>query len=138
MVVAEPPYTEWRSIYRFHFPHNGPCIGLIDGKLITCSRAFFEDPGTPLNSDLCRRRVRGLIFGVFDVDAAMWRPALTMAHHRGPRGEGDPDVCDDQKLNFPDISYAWMTDLGKGKFAVIYHEGYKGPPCDIRLAIMQL
>ncbi len=52
IVVADPPYHRWASVYRFGFRTNGPCLGLVGDELVTCSRAFFEDPRTPLNSEL--------------------------------------------------------------------------------------
>ncbi|MBU7004650.1 MAG: hypothetical protein HXS50_03730 [Theionarchaea archaeon] len=135
VAVSDPPYERWDSSYRFNFPNNGPCIGSIGGRIVTCSRAFFDDPRTPMTDDLCRDRIRGLILGFFDVENAGWSPTLVIPHHTGSRF----DVTSmDESLNFPDISYAWMRDEGKGIFSMSYYEGYKGRPSDIRFAKIRI
>ncbi len=45
---------------------------------------------------------------------------------------------EDANFNFPDISYASIADIGEEKFAMLYYEGYKGYPSNIRLAIIVL
>ena len=55
-------------------------------------------------------------------------------------GYGDPPtriVDEDASLNWPDISYASIVDLGDDRFAMSYYEGFKGPPSDIHLAVLQ-
>jgi hypothetical protein len=124
ILVSEPPYTDWFAACRLGFRSNGPSIGNVDGTVVTCSRAFFEDPRTPLSSDLCRARVRGLILGIFDPGEARWEPALALPHHSA-QGPG---------LGFPDVSYAWILDRGGGDFALAYYEGFKEGPSGIHLA----
>lgn len=41
-------------------------------------------------------------------------------------------------MNWPDVSYASFMDLGDGKFVMIYYEGLKGPPSDIRAAVLTI
>ena len=41
-------------------------------------------------------------------------------------------------MNWPDVSYASIMDLGDGKFVMIYYEGLKGPPSDIRAAMLPM
>ena len=132
-----PPYTEWTSALKFGFRHNGPCLGLVNGKLVTCSRGFFDDPATPMLDDLCKQRIRGMIVGTLDPSGRGWRPVLMMPHGRGVRGPADPVVDEDASLNWPDISYASIVDLGDDRFAMSYYEGFKGPPSDIHLAVLQ-
>ena len=130
IVISHPPFREWRRLYRFGFQTNGPCIGQTGEKLVTCSRAFFEDDRTPLNSDLCRQRRRGLIIGTFDISRSEWVPEMAIPHRDGPRsGEGA-----DPSLGLPDMSYAWMGNPGDGGFHLAYYEGFKGAPSDIRMA----
>lgn len=130
--IASPPYMDWQNLWEFDFRNNGPCLGTIQNTIITASRAFFEDAATPLSSPLLRQRERGMILGVVDIDAGQWKPALTIPHSTGARKGNNP------KLDYPDISYASMLDLGGGEFAMSYYEGYKGGPSDIRLAMISL
>ena len=88
--------------------------------------------------DICRQRIRGMIIGIFDPSAQRWEPALTIPHSRGVRGPTDPDAHEDSNLNWPDISYASIIDLENDRFAMSYYEGFKGPPSDIHLAILEL
>ncbi len=136
--VAEPPYVSWNTIIKFDFWHNGPCLGKVNDKIVTVSRAFFEDSKTPLNNEICRQRLRGIILGTIDVDNHKWNAELSIPHHRGPRGLREPDVHEDAAFNFPDISYASIVEIEKEKFAMSYYEGYKGYPTDIRLAVVLL
>jgi hypothetical protein len=138
IAASSPPYADWQTVVDFDFRHNGPCMGLVGNKLVTSGRAIFEDPGTPLANDLCRERRRGLIVGVFDPDTLRWQPALAIPHSRGPRDPGDPDAHEDKGMNWPDISYASIRDLGSGKFVMVYYEGFKGWPSDIRSAILTM
>ena len=136
---SSPPYTDWKTAYQFDFRHNGPCIGLVGDKLVTSSRAFFvEDERTPLADDLCRKRKRGMILGVFDPETHQWEPTLAMPHSRGVASPTDPDGNEDPSLNWPDVSYASIFDLQDGNFLMAYYEGLKGPPSDIRLARLKL
>jgi len=130
IVISHPPYRDWRRLYRFGFQTNGPCIGQVGEKLVTCSRAFFEDDRTPLNSGLCRERRRGLIMGTFDVPRSVWAPEITIPHREGPRSDRGLDPS----LGFPDVSYAWMGNTENGDFHLAYYEGFKGAPSDIRMA----
>ena len=41
-------------------------------------------------------------------------------------------------MNWPDVSYASIMDLGDGKFVMIYYEGLKGQPSDIRAAMLTM
>jgi hypothetical protein len=134
IAISDPPYESWESLYRFSFSNNGPCIGSIGGRVVTCSRAFFDDSRTPMADCLCRERIRGLILGTFDVESASWDPTLVIPHHTGPRSS---DLLD-SSLNFPDVSYAWMRDEGDGEFTISYYEGFKGPPSDIRVARLKM
>ena len=138
IAVASPPYVEWKTVVDFDFRHNGPCMGLVGDKLVTSGRAMFEDNKTPLADDLCRERRRGLIMGVFDPDTLQWEPTLAIPHSRGVRGPGDPDAHEDSGMNWPDVSYASIMDLGDGKFVMVYYEGFKGWPSDIRAAILTM
>jgi hypothetical protein len=135
ILLADPPYREWRPILRFDFPNNGPCLGLIGDTLVTCSRAFFEDERTPLNSDTCRSRVRGMIMGTIDLDGERWQAGLSIPHRTGPvpagQGGGRPD-------SFPDVSYAWFLDRGGGRFLMAHYEGFKGSPSQIWLSHLRL
>ena len=135
---ASPPYTEWETAVELGFRNNGPSIGLVGDKLVTATRAHFEDPRTPLADDLCRERLRGMILGVFDPDTLEWEPALTIPHSRGVALPTDPDGHTDEAMNWPDVSYASIMDLGDGKFVMIYYEGLKGPPSDIRAAMLTM
>jgi hypothetical protein len=132
ILTSKPPYRVWRVSCRLPFRSNGPSIGLVNDRVVTCSRAFFEDPRTPLSDSLSRARSRGLIIGIFDPDDGEWLPAITLPHHFGRRR----DLGDD--LGFPDVSYAWFTDRGKGRFALTYYQGFKGSPSDIRMARLKL
>ena len=135
---ASPPYTEWETAVELGFRNNGPSIGLVGDKLVTATRAVFEDPRTPLSDDLCRERLRGMILGVFDPEALEWEATLAMPHSRGVAQATDPDGHADGVMNRPDVSYASIMDLGDGKFVMIYYEGLKGPPSDIRAAILTI
>ena len=77
-----------------------------------------------------------MIVGTLDPSGRLWRPVLMMPHGRGVRGPADPDVHEDASLNWPDISYASIIDLGDDRFAMSYYEGFKGPPSDIHLAVL--
>ena len=120
------------------FRNNGPAIGRVGDKLVTATRAIFEDPNTPLADDLCRERRRGMIMGVFDPDTLQWEPALAIPHARGVMSPDDPDGHADSGMNWPDVSYASIMDLGDGNFVMIYYEGFKGPPSDIRAAMLRM
>ncbi len=136
--IASPPYREWVTAVELGFRNNGPGIGRVGDKLVTAARAMFEDANTPLADDLCRERRRGLIMGVFDPDTLQWEPALAIPHARGIMSPTDPDAHADTGLNWPDVSYASITDLGGGNIGMIYYEGFKGPPSDIRAAMLRM
>ena len=136
--LSSPPYKDWKTAYQFDFRHNGPCIGLVGDKLVTASRAFFEDEKTPLIDDLCRERKRGMILGVFDPSTLQWEPKLAMPHSRGVASPSDPDGHDDADMNWPDVSYASILALDDTLFKMAYYEGFKGWPSDIRLATLRL
>ena len=136
--IASPPYREWVHAAELGFRNNGPGIGLVGDKLVTATRAIFEDSGTPLADDLCRERRRGMMMGVFDPDTLKWEPALAIPHAHGVMSATDPDAHADTGLNWPDVSYASIADLGGGDFAMIYYEGFKGPPSDIRAAMLRM
>lgn len=136
IIVARPPYRAWEQIVAFDFQHNGPCIGWGAGELVTISRAFFDDPNTPVVDNTCRQRLRGLILGTIDAATLQWRPTLIIPHHRGLRPKDAPDAQEDAKMNFPDIAYASIVDGHERTFAFSYYEGYKGSPSDMRLATL--
>jgi hypothetical protein len=131
-MVSDPPFECWKRVIRFDFLTNGPSIALVSGALVTCSRAFFEDPRTPLNSIERTRGLRGLILGEVELEDAKWEPRLSIPHHTGFLSEVDASI------GHPDISYAWMRDLGSGQFAMAYYEGHKGASSDIRMARLGL
>lgn len=136
--IASPPYHEWVTAVELGFRNNGPGIGLVGDKLVTAARAMFEDTNTPLADDLCRERRRGMIMGVFDPDTLHWEPALAIPHARGVMSPTDPDGHADTGMNWPDVSYASIMDLDGENFVMIYYEGFKGPPSDIRAAMLRM
>ncbi len=138
ITMSSPPYVKWKPIVDFDFRHNGPCMGLVGDKLVTSGRSIFEDDKTPLADDLCRERKRGLIMGVFDPNTLQWKPTLAIPHSRGVRGPDDPETHEDQGMNWPDISYASIMDLGDGNFVMVHYEGFKGWASDIRAAILTM
>ena len=76
--------------------------------------------------------------GVFDPDSLEWEPTLAIPHARGVMSPDDPDGHADTGMNWPDVSYASIMDLGGGDFVMIYYEGFKGPPSDIRAAMLRM
>ncbi len=138
IMLSRLPYVDWKTIIRFDFWHNGPCLGRVDDTIVTASRAFFDDKKTPLTDDVCKQRLRGIILGTIDVNSCEWNAELVIPHHHGIRGRAEQCVHEDANFNFPDISYASIVDIDGEKFAMSYYEGYKGYPSDIRFAIVSL
>lgn len=127
--IAEPPYTAWHTLLDFPFKCNGPALKCIGNRVVISARAFFEDDQTPLVTDAMRPRKRGLLVLAVDVAARRLVPELMLPHSTGPEPRADGE-------NFPDISYADMVDLGDGRFAMSYYEGYKQQRAWIRLAVI--
>jgi len=138
IVVAEPPYERWEAVVSVPFMYSGPCLGLVDGRIVVAGRAFFEDPGTPLLTPEMRPRQRGVLIATVDLEARRLEPRLMIPHPTGPLGPDDPRADEDARFNAPDISYAQVADLGEGRFAMSYYAGSKGKVSNIRLARLRL
>jgi hypothetical protein len=138
ILLADPPYTQWQKVLDFPFKCNGPSLGLVGDTIVISGRAFYEDPHTPLLTSDIRARERGLLVMTVDLERRALVPQLMIPHTTGPLAPGDPGADEDARFNAPDISYASTVDLGGGRFAMSYYEGYKGQRSDIRLALLSL
>jgi hypothetical protein len=138
IVVSDPPYRRWRVAISVPFMYSGPCLGLVAGQIVVSGRAFFEDPTTPLVTAEMRPRQRGLLVATVELDAGRLIPRLMIPHSRGPLGPDDPGADEDARFNAPDISYASVVDLGRGRLAMSYYEGWKGRVSNVRLARLRI
>jgi hypothetical protein len=138
IVVASPPYRDWHREIAIPFMYSGPCLGLVGETIVIAGRAFFEDPATPLLDPALLSRQRGLLVMTVDLALRDVTPHLLLPHATGPLGADDPGADEDARFNAPDISYASIVDLGQGRFAMSYYEGYKGHRSNIRLARLRL
>ena len=129
--IAEPPYTHWETLLDFPFTCNGPCLKRIDDKVLLSCRAFFEDERTPLVTPEIRDARRGLLIMSVDVERQALTPELMLPHTQGTGAADD-------YARFPDIAYADMVNLGDGRFAMSYYEGFKRHHSWVRLAVLQL
>ena len=136
--ICEVPYSRWRKLLDFDFWTNASGVGFLHGRIITCGRAVFENPHTPLNSDVCRERKRGQIMGIIDPDKGTWVAVLALPVLEGPRHPGKDGYQGSASQGAPDIANPSFLKLEEERFALFYTEGYKGPPADIRLAIFQI
>ena len=128
IVVAEPPYTEWKVAYSFPYWTNGPCLGLVGDTLVASSRAMLDWDSTP--RDVVELAdpgaIRGLQIMTVDVDKGEVKPELVISCP--PHPEDD----------WPDVAYAGILDLGEGHFVMSYYEGLKKAYSDIKLARLSL
>lgn len=138
IVVASPPYREWRPEIAIPFMYSGPCLGLVGDTIVLAGRAFFEDPATPLLEPRLQSRQRGVLLATVDLARRGVTPHLMLPHATGPLGADDPRADEDARFNSPDIAYASIVDLGEDRFAMSYYEGYKGHRSEIRLARLRL
>ena len=138
ILISEPPFQKWEPLFAFNFQTNGPCIGRVGDRFVTCSRAFFDNPGTPLVTPEQKPLYRGLILGELDLTNRRWIPQLIIPHSTGHIEPSAGAREAGETVNRPDISYASILDLGDDRFAMSYYEGYKFDRSTIRLAIMQL
>ena len=128
ILVAEPPYDRWETVYKFPYATNGPCLGMVGGTLVAASRAFLEWDSTPpeVVGLADPGAVRGLQVMTVDVDKGEVVPELVVSCP--PHPEDD----------WPDVSYAGILDLGERRFAMCYYEGLKMGHSDIKLARLRL
>ena len=141
--IAEPQYEIWESVITMPFKAAGPCLGLVGDTIVVSARAFLEELETPLVTPELAAHRRGLLIMTVDLDRRIVNPQVLIPHSTGPLTPGDPGYHEHPPTialdpNTPDISYASIVDLGGGRFAMSYYDGYIGGPADIRLLQLRL
>ncbi|HET7559024.1 MAG TPA: sialidase family protein [Limnochordia bacterium] len=130
--LSRPPYTHWQKLYDFSYQTNGPGIATIGSQVLLAARAFFEDPGTPLVTPELRAKKRGLLVWSFDPqgERAEPRPELMLPHEPPPY----PPNTTTAAGRGPDVGYPSLLDLGGGRLALCWYDGFKDGPTALRLA----